>query len=172
MRGYIVFLLIGFAIGGATSCAYDNPYSVSSATPSVVVFYGTVVDNNGEDVTGPGFIYGPVTLKWNGDKNFRLINLVITFPAGGKLSGQYDCSFDSATLEEAFPTMTAATLEPKKTYKSVGQFVCTGINAANENDNFILAGTTKSRGFTGGATDQKFYKADTKIFFYYFPENG
>jgi hypothetical protein len=163
-------LLIAFAIAGATSCAYDNPLVVNSETPSVVVFFGTVFDNDGDEVTGPGFIYGPVSLRWNGTGNLKLINIAINFPANGKFATDFNCNFDG-DLEEAFPDMPDLILEPKTTYKSSARFVCTGINVASKNDSFIASGLTKIRGFTGGATDQKFYRAETKIFFYYFPEN-
>ena len=159
------------ALSGATSCTYNNPLTIASDTPSVVVFHGTVTDNDGEDVNGPGFIYGPVTIRWSGDKDIKLINIVITFPASGKLAGEYTCTFDSATLEEAFPTATDLVFRKGTTYRSNGKFVCSGITAANTKDNFIVIGQTKTRGFTGQTTDQKFYKADTKLFFYYFPQN-
>ncbi len=161
-----------FIVLVATSCGIDNPLQVSSETPSVTVFYGTVTDNAGEDVTGPGFFYGPVTITWNGDKPLKLTSFFLSFPATtGKLAANTECEFDSELLETAFSSATNLILQPGTPYVSSGRFICTGLAAANEKASFVATGAAKVRGYTGDAGSQKFYKGDTKVFLYWFP-NG
>ncbi len=165
--GYLLPVLV---ICGATSCAYDNPLLVWSDAPTTTVFFGKMVDGSGEEVNGPGFIYGPVRISWKGNKPLTLVNLLINFPAGGKLAGDYTCTVDSEDLQTLFPSIaTDFIIQPGQEVPGT-RLVCAGMSAKSKKDQFLISGTTKIRGFTGSATDQKFYRSESKIFLYWFPE--
>jgi len=163
-------LLSLVVVGCATSCSYDNPMVVSVESSSVTVFYGDVRVPGGDEVSGPGFIFGPVTLTWKGTQPLQLFGLAVEFPASGKFSADFTCTFDSEKLADAFPSANGLVLQPGNVYVSSGQFVCTGIAAKNDKATFIATGEVRARGYTGQAGTQKFFKGTTRLSLYWFPE--
>lgn len=164
-------MLVFVVCVSATSCAHDNPFQIWSDAQTTTIFFGTI-EASPDDITGPGFIYGPLNVRWKGEKPLKLVSIQFSIPAGGKLSGDYTCTIDSEVLDEAFPTIPSTlTIEPGETHHGIS-VVCSGLSAENNDDQFIVTGNTKARGFTGSATDQKFYNAETRFFLYWFPENA